>query len=111
MVVGINTRLLYRKLLTASEKSGAQIFPGTTLAFHNPEEAELVHNGETQPIESKLFVYTSGYGVRQLFESNFNISVPLRYWKSHLMVVPRLTKSSVFYLDLHEACHDESWQI
>lgn len=101
--VGINTRLLYRKLLTSSEKAGAKIYPATNLVFHSPEEAELEQNGESQPIESKLFVYTSGYGVRQLFESNFNIVVPLRYWKSHLLVVPRLTRSSVFNLDPNEA--------
>ncbi len=101
--VGINTRLLYRKLLTSSEKAGARIFAGTDLVFRSPEEAEMKRDGETQPFESKLFVYTAGYGVKQLLESSFNISVPLRYWKSHLMVVPRLTRSSIFYLDPREA--------
>jgi len=101
--VGINTRILYRKLLTAAENAGAQIFPGSELVFQKPEEAGIKRNGEVQPIESKLFVYTAGFGVRQLFDSNFNLSVPVRYWKSHLLVVPRLTKSSVFFIDPHEA--------
>ncbi len=101
--VGINTRLLYRKLLTASENAGATILPGTELLFHSPDEAYIKKDGETQTLNSRLFIYTAGYGVRNLFIKNFGVAVPLRYWKSHLMILPRLSKSSVFYLDPHEA--------
>jgi glycerol-3-phosphate dehydrogenase len=101
--IGINTRMLYRKLLTAGQKAGATILAETKLEFHAPDEATVEQAGKIHRLESNLFVYTAGYGVKQFFAANFDISIPLRYWKSHLMIVPRLTKASVFYLDPQEA--------
>ncbi len=101
--LGINTRLLYRKLLAASMRAGIEIFLNAEVVFNSLEEALIEREGEKIPITSRLFVYTAGYGVRDILRSNFGILVPLRYWKSHLTVFPRLTRSSVFCLDPHEA--------
>src|SRR5690606_16442605 len=101
--VGINTRVLYRKLLNTSVQQGTHLFTNTEIQFESPEDAFLVSNGDREPFKSTLYVYTSGFGTKQLVESQLKVPLPLRYWKSHLMIVPRLTRSSVFFLDPHEA--------
>lgn len=101
--LGVNTRLLYRKLLTASQRAGAAIFTGSQLVKRESNEVEIIQRGAHIPIESSLFIYTAGFGVKALFKENFGIDIPLRYWKSHLMIFPRLTTSSVFCLDAQEA--------
>lgn len=108
--LGINTRLLYRKILTASARAGATVFTGSKLVMRDRDDVEVVQRGAHIPIDSSLFVYTAGYGVRDLLGTNLGVDIPLRYWKSHLMIFPRLTKSSVFCLDPKEAAmmnHDE----
>ncbi len=101
--LGINTRLLYRKLLQSGLRAGATIFPGAEVEFSAPAEAQITVEGDTKSLDARLFIHTAGYGVRELIEANFGVKMPLRYWKSHLMITSRLTQSAVFCLDPEEA--------
>jgi hypothetical protein len=83
----------------------------TTLHVDQDSEATLrVHGEETTPLQSQLFIYTAGAGIRDLFKSQFAMHLPVRFWKSHLLITSRLTGPGVFYLDPKEAAimhHDQ----
>ncbi|MCI0565465.1 MAG: FAD-binding oxidoreductase, partial [Nitrososphaera sp.] len=97
--IGINTRLLYRKLLAQSERLGARVLTRAKISFEsNLETAQVETEEGKQKIESDLFVYTAGYGLKQLFAERFATHLPLRFWKSHLLVTQRLSKHAVFFL-------------
>lgn len=101
--VGINTRLLYRKLVHDAGKNGAQLYNDSSITFERDDVFITRGNGSRTPLETRLVVYTAGYGTADLFKKEFDIDMPLRYWKSHLLITPRLTSPSVFMLDPHEA--------
>jgi hypothetical protein len=41
--------------------------------------------------------------MKEFFQSKLSIDLPLRFWKSHLLDLPRVTKHGIFYLDPGEA--------
>jgi glycerol-3-phosphate dehydrogenase len=102
--VSINSRMLYQKLVVDIQKSGATIFTGTTISFKNYREALLQFNDhEAIQLEALTYVYATGYSTKTIFQQQFNRDVSMRYWKSHLVIVPRLSKSAIFSIDRHEA--------
>ena len=103
--LGINTRILYSKLLTHSEKLGVHTFNNAFVDFTNfPRHQIAFSNNDTKiEIAPKLYIHTTGYGIKDLFQSQFQMDLPLRFWKSHLIVTPKLSKQSVFFLDAREA--------
>jgi glycine/D-amino acid oxidase-like deaminating enzyme len=97
--VCVNTRLLCKKLLRDSVRAGASVFSATNITFRTPHEAQLLSpDNELQDIESTLFVYSAGAGIRDLLQAQFSIHIPLRFWKSHLLVFDRLTRNNLFCL-------------
>ncbi|HSX08890.1 MAG TPA: FAD-dependent oxidoreductase [Candidatus Saccharimonadales bacterium] len=104
--VGINTRLLYQKLLCAGVRAGASVYPNTEVSFRDTKAniARLTPDaGEHLTLAADLFIHTSGNGMKEFFEKNFDITLPTRFWKSHLLVTPRLSKHNVFAVDPYEA--------
>jgi glycine/D-amino acid oxidase-like deaminating enzyme len=102
--VSINTRMLYRKLYTSAEQGGTEVLTGARLERIDGRCASvLAATCETLHVEAGLFVYSTGFGARDLFRDFFGLQLPIRYWKSHLVVVPRLGAHGLFYVDPHEA--------
>jgi glycine/D-amino acid oxidase-like deaminating enzyme len=102
--LSINTRLLYRKLLAVARRNGAEIVTGAELASIDDRNASVkTANDDTFALEADVFVYVAGFGARDLFRSFFGIELPIRYWKSHLVISRRLGEAGLFYLDAHEA--------
>ncbi|MCO7263681.1 NAD(P)/FAD-dependent oxidoreductase [Dickeya zeae] len=102
--VSLNTRLLYRKLISISKQAGCHFFLGNEVDRIDGQELTLKSlSGETRVISASRIVYSSGVGVRDLFEKHHQISLPIRYWKSHLIITRRLSYPGIFYLDPHEA--------
>ena len=100
----INTRVLFKKLLVDAERHGTRVFNATQLKRSAHGSYYLsTKNAAPIEIEAKLFIYAAGYGVKALFKQLHQMEIPLRYWKGHLMIVPRLTHSSVFCIDHGEA--------
>ncbi|MDD7971967.1 NAD(P)/FAD-dependent oxidoreductase [Roseinatronobacter alkalisoli] len=102
--VSINTRLLYRKLLGTARVSGCTFLvahriircEGLTLELEDP-------NGGHLRVSGQRIVYTTGAETGYLFTALHKVEIPVRYWKSHLVVTKRLAPMGVFYLDAHEA--------
>ena len=104
--VSVNTRILYRKLLFDAEKAGSTHMPSARLSFDplDPQKSMLIRNdGDKQKISSSVYIHANGYGMKEEFEEQFGVEIPLRYWKSHLLLTQRLTSQSVFCIDPNEA--------
>ena len=100
----VNTPLLYRTILSDAVRMGVKYLPDTRLAFVNPTTASILTSGRRRgTIEATLFVHTTGYKTAEYFESEFGSKVPLRFYKSHLIDMPRLSSANVFYLDPGQA--------
>jgi glycine/D-amino acid oxidase-like deaminating enzyme len=102
--ISINTRLLYRRLQASALRYGAEVRIGTTVAEFDGNAATLRTSQDDRiRIQAGIFVHTAGFGAREIFRSFFGVELPIRYWKSHLVVTPRLGAAGLFYIDAHEA--------
>jgi glycine/D-amino acid oxidase-like deaminating enzyme len=102
--VSINTRLLYRKLVARSRQMGGVFHLGCTI--YAVEGNTLLCTSQNQArirLTGRKIVYTAGGGARALFREHHGIELPIRYWKSHLVVTRRLSTMGIFYLDPSEA--------
>lgn len=98
--LSINTTILYRKLLSKIEKSGVSVLTNTKITYLSVNEVKLTaENNDETYLKADIFIYTAGYGIKEIFESNFSINVPLRCWKSHLLILPRINTHSVFNIE------------
>ena len=100
--VGINTRILYSKLLHLAKKQGTKIITGTQAKIQDAKRLTVQTNKEELDINTKLLVLTAGYNNKNLMKDNFGVDIPLRYWKSHLVNTPRISKIGTFLLDPNE---------
>ncbi|MCJ9751404.1 FAD-binding oxidoreductase [Neorhizobium sp. BETTINA12A] len=102
--VSVNTRLLYRKLLSLARKAGCSFYLGCEVERFSGSQAVL-RDSENSLIEiqAQKFIYSTGTGAKTLFNALHQIDLPIRYWKSHLVVTHRLAGPGIFFLDPHEA--------
>ncbi|TPO13745.1 FAD-dependent oxidoreductase [Mesorhizobium sp. B1-1-5] len=102
--VSLNTRLLYRKLHALARKAGCDFFVGAEILRIEGQAATIKDmDGRINAVEAQKFVYSAGTGAKSAFQEYHNIELPIRYWKSHLVVTKRLASAGVFYVDAHEA--------
>ncbi len=101
--VSIDTRMLYRKLLSQAIQGGATIMRDTELQSVEGSHLVLGSGGEATLVTSKVVVYTTGFGLQALFKALYNKTLNTRYWKSHLLVAHRLSEHAVFFLEPGEA--------
>ena len=102
--VSLNTRLLYRKLHALARKGGCDFFLGYALEQVDGE-AMIIRSqvGNSLRLEARKFVYSAGIGTKALFQKLHRIDLPIRYWKSHLVITKQLLPVGLFYVDPHHA--------
>lgn len=102
--VSIDTTILYRKLLTESLRNNVELHLKATIDHIDGMRASIVTvDGKHLHIEADVFVYAAGFGARTIFAKHFRVELEIRYWKSHLVILPRLGQAGLFYLEPHEA--------
>ncbi len=102
--VSINTRLFYDKLAQIGKELGARIFLQTSFSFVEPNCGLLTkRNGERSLLKADKYVIAVGYSAPTLYRQLTGSDLDLRLWRSHLLILPRLTKHNMFYLDSNEA--------
>ena len=102
--VSINTRLLYRKLVSEAKRAGCEFYMDRNVVGIDSTSLKLITGvGEMECIAGRKIIYAAGGGVTDLFRAFHGIELPIRYWKSHLVVTKRQAPMGVFYLDPHEA--------
>lgn len=102
--VSLNTRILYRKLLALAQKSGCRVCLGSEIeVIDGLRVVTRDQTGERRTFTARKVIYSSGAGTKEIFRKHHGIDLPIRYWKSHLVVTRRLAHAGVFFLDPHEA--------
>jgi glycerol-3-phosphate dehydrogenase len=102
--IGFNPRIFYQKLLTQSEKKGAKIFLQSRLLPKQNGYAKILREGnEPITLSTDMVIVTAGNGIKDFFREVSGEDLPIRFWKSHLLVFPRLAKYNTFYIDRGEA--------
>lgn len=102
--VSLNTRILYRKLMVLAKKSGCEFHLGVDIELIDGQNVVTrSQEGERKIFNAKKVVYSSGIGAKEIFQKFHGLELPIRYWKSHLVVTKRLASAGVFFLDPQEA--------
>ncbi|MBD9597767.1 FAD-binding oxidoreductase [Ensifer sp. ENS05] len=102
--VSVNTRLLYRKLFAMAQKAGCDFYVEHQIERIDGQTAVLkAPSGDLHYVQANKFVYSAGTGARAVFQKHHGVELPIRYWKSHLVITKRLAPVGLFYVDPHEA--------
>ena len=112
--VSLNTRRLFEKLRDHAQERGARFFTQTEVDYFKDYAARLSGPAcSPKWLEARLYIHASGWGMKEFFRSKLSIELPLRFWKSHLLDLPRVNKHSIFCLDPGEATlmHHGEWSI
>lgn len=99
----VNSYTLCKKLARYILEHGGKILTGASLKPTSKSSADLLIGDSRHNIHSDVFVVSSGVGIKDFFESYTQKKFPMRYFKSHLLVTPRITEDNYFYLDSREA--------
>lgn len=99
----VNSRVICDKLARYITDNGGRIFTGADFRPTGDSTADLEIDGKVHKIVSGLFVVAAGTGTKKVFEDLTGNMFPMRYFKSHLLVTPRLTEDNYFYIDPLEA--------
>lgn len=104
--VSINTRVLYSKLARHARIRGARFFPSCTLTEWDDRVGTLKGpDGSLFNFSAEVLICTSGLGTQTFFGSVFGIDLPMRFFVSHLLDSPRLTRHGWFGVDPGEPTH------
>lgn len=97
----INNRLMYQKLLTDVQRKGATVLRAvsyehmddTTLALSESQGERIA------TVRAPLFFYATGPNTDAVYHKLTQKQLEIEYYKSHLMMLPRVTNESLVSLD------------
>lgn len=98
----INSRILYQKLLTDIQSRGGIVMYDTSYAYANEETVEIQSREERMAVSANVFIYSPGVQIQEAFEKLTNQHLTITLWKSHLLLVPRVSKFSMVSLDRNQ---------
>lgn len=99
----VNSRTMCRKLAKYILENGGSISTNADFMPHDSTTASMVIDGDNRALHSDAFVIAAGVGTKGVVEEVTGTPFPMRYFKSHLLVAPRLTRDNYFYVDPMEA--------
>lgn len=99
----VNSRVIVDKLARHITESGGRIFTGANFIPTSENTADVEIKDERHKFTSGSFLVSAGVGTKKVFEEVTGRPFPMRYFKSHLLVAPRLTRDNIFYMDPLEA--------
>jgi glycine/D-amino acid oxidase-like deaminating enzyme len=99
----INTKLLCEKLAKYIQSKGSHIYMSAMFKPIGPREASITIGGRYHIITAQQFVLAAGVHTDQIAREVAGTALPMRYFKTHLLVTPRLARHNYFYLERGEA--------
>jgi glycine/D-amino acid oxidase-like deaminating enzyme len=102
--LSLNTRILYQKLLTDSIRAGTTVFTQAQLLPEDERKAVLQFtNGRRLPITANRFIHVTGNSIGDSYKLVTGETLPVRIFKAHMVIAPRLVGPNAFYLESGEA--------
>jgi glycine/D-amino acid oxidase-like deaminating enzyme len=102
------------KLAAQIRCRGASILTGTNVCHLRSGVAVLQTSGcPTRQLFADVFVCAAGYGISQFFLSLLGIKLPMRYFASHLLDIPRFARHDFFGVGSSDIAtmHHGDWTI
>lgn len=99
----INSYILCQKLARYIYEHGGNFFLGATFIPENNNSATIIQGTNRHTLQSEQFIVTAGVGLKGLVESITGEELPMRFFKAHLLVMPRITTDNYFHLEVGEA--------
>jgi glycine/D-amino acid oxidase-like deaminating enzyme len=99
----VNSRALCQKLARYVFEHGGKFFLGADFVPSGDNTAEVTQGDDRHRLVSSRFLITAGTGVKEIVESVTGQELPMRFFKAHLLVLPRLTTDNYFHLEAGEA--------
>jgi glycine/D-amino acid oxidase-like deaminating enzyme len=99
----VNSRVLCQKLAHYVFEHGGKFFLGADFVPSGDNTAEVVQGDDRHTLASSRFLITAGTGIKEIVESVTGQELPMRFFKAHLLVLPRLTTDNYFHLEAGEA--------
>lgn len=100
----INTPVLYKRLIDDACAHGARILTGTrvtdlrgtTLTFEQ-------ETGASGTLDAKVIVFAAGFSTKSVVRDLLGLELPFRFWRSHLIDLPRFSNHAFFGIRPGEA--------
>jgi glycine/D-amino acid oxidase-like deaminating enzyme len=100
----VNTPVLYERLASEASSIGARILTGTRVTSIREKVLFLeTARGATERIETSGVIFTAGYATKDLVSSLLGIGLPFRFWRSHLLDLPRFSRHAFFGISAGDA--------
>ena len=95
----INTRVLYDRLYRDCRRLGVKFFTQTRITDIIDETTAKLESDtvDANSLKSAVFIHATGSGLGGVLDM-LGYPQDVRYWKSHLMVTPRIAQHNIFYL-------------
>lgn len=111
----INTPVYYAMLRDEAMRHGTHIRTSSEITSFDGMRAKVQTPSGVETYEAELFLHAAGFGLKEFFLTRFDqpIDLGLRFWKSHLIDLPRVARHGAFFLDPGEATlmHHGQWTI
>lgn len=99
----INSRILCQKLARYILEHGGRFFMNADFIPTGNTNADVLQGPERHTFKSERFLITAGAGIKDIVEQVTDRELPMRFFKAHLLVLPRLTTDNFFHLEAGEA--------
>ena len=97
--VAVDTRVICTKLVASIRHLGGKVLFGTHVSKVTDESVQIQSAAGGQTLTPAFTVIACGYSTNDILRSHWNTEIPIRYWKSHLLITPTLTTANVFSVD------------
>jgi glycine/D-amino acid oxidase-like deaminating enzyme len=95
----LNNRMLFMKLFTEIKKNGAVILTEATYEHTGSNRIQVTTPRGTTNIAATTFLYATGAGIEDSYRKLTGEPLLTRYFKCHMIFLPRFTNVSVIGLD------------
>jgi glycine/D-amino acid oxidase-like deaminating enzyme len=99
----VNSRILCQKLAAYIQGKGGNFLLGARFTPQDEERAKVDTSFGRLELHSRHFVIAAGSGCQNIVEGITGEPFPMRFFKAHLLVSPRLTEHNYFHLEAGEA--------
>lgn len=98
----VDSRVICRMLAQYLTDRGANLFLKARFIPTDRGRGEVLTDSGRFKVSPTKFLVTAGVSTKRIFEEITGQSFPMRFFKSHLLVGPRLTNENFFYVDTWE---------
>jgi glycine/D-amino acid oxidase-like deaminating enzyme len=99
----VNSRVICSRLVAAIQREGGHVLCRSRIERLAMGDTTVESYGIRHRLFPMFIVIAAGYWTNEILQAHWGMSIPLRFWKSHLLVTNRVEGAAVFAVDDGEA--------